>query len=525
MKKVNFIIFCLLTAISVNAQNYRLLNAEGKSITEEKFKECDARGDYWIVKKGEYKGVFNPEKGLIIKCLYEEIRKNETANVFAVKKDGKWGVVDISGENLLELKYDEIKYFSDKIAIVDIDFYWVMIDYEGKTLVNDKYEDVSYSHDKNDNLNIWFKKGSNWELFSRTGEKLSTQPFSFIGEDGRRLKVVSNGWHKSGIIDTKTGKLVVPLQYDKVEVINFNLIKAAKCQIPYDGFGPSPRTDDYLYGIYSVSLQKEVVPCTFDRIMVMKNHIKAIIRHGFPSYYTDKGETINPDQLEQTKGLQPLTGTKEEKKALIESLFWKTEPNATGYYKVKNEKYEIGLINLDQQFIIPFGLHKDLTTLTATTFVIKGSRGYWSIINEEGNLMSERCSEVEIPQSDDTYYPFAFFKTYSFLRVYDLKGKELKGYYFNEIYPLTNQTSSSVTYRIYSIKTGTITDIQLSKDGQFTELDKPVEGENLIVPFKGEDGLFGLKKADGTIVEAAKNSDIKIKGTRNPIFVIYNPSK
>ena len=119
-----------------------------------------------------------------------------------------------------------------------------MVNYKGEKLVDGEYEDVSNFYKKEKGA-IWFQKDNQWNLFSRTGKKLTTQSFAYRGDEYGNIRTASNGWHKSGAIDAKTGKLVVPLQYDKITPLTDDLVEVAKCRYEFDGFGPQPRPDDY----------------------------------------------------------------------------------------------------------------------------------------------------------------------------------------------------------------------------------------------------------------------------------------
>lgn len=62
---------------------------------------------YYIkVKQGLLWGLLYKTE-LVIPCIYDEITPTNTG-YFAVKKDGKWGLVDTNGEVKVQLVFDEI---------------------------------------------------------------------------------------------------------------------------------------------------------------------------------------------------------------------------------------------------------------------------------------------------------------------------------------------------------------------------------------------------------------------------------
>lgn len=516
----------LLGTVAKAQYYYQFLNIDGTLLLEGEYADYKYQeGTHFPVKKDKSWGIVDMEKGLLVDCIYEDVQLSQNSSkVFAVKKDGKWGVIDAEGNMLLKAEYGEVKSFDEEVAIVDKDFYWVLVNYKGDVLVAGEYEDASMSSSKE---SIWFKKDNHWELFSRAGKKLSSQSFSWVDVSGNRRKV-SKGWHKTGVIDAETGKIVVPLKYDQVNVINHNLVEVAKCQIAYDGFGPTPRPHDYLYGIYSIALQKEVVPCTFDEITVKNNHIKAVLKGtaSRSSYYTDQGLKVSFEKLESVKGLDAIKGTKAEKEALLKATFRAAMPTLGGYYVVENQKMEKALVNLDQHFIFPFGELLDIVPINENTFVVlkKSRNRNWAIMKlpyKWLTFMEGYYKNIEVPQSTTEAYPFVIFEKHRGFTVYNTKGEKLLA--TNKLLdPQTYETDTEAIYRMHDPSNAKVSYLKFSKDGKMEEVDKLEQKDEVAVLFKNTEGLYGLKKADGTILRAAAHKDIKMIGKEQPIFVLFD---
>lgn len=476
MKLYWIITICLLINLSLNAQTYQFVNTKGELISKQKFSDFRySQTTFLPVKKGDTWGILDIQKGLVIPCEYEEIQIDRAiSDVFALKKDGKWGIMNTTTTILLPFEYDEIKYFDDEVAIVSIDFYWVLVNYKGEKLVDGDYENTSQLSNKE---GIWFEKDNSWTLFGRDGKQLSQETFAYKDDFGK-LRMVENGWHKTGAIDAQIGKIVVPLQYDKIKVVNDDLIEVAKCLIEYDGFGPFPRPSDFVYGIYSVSLQKEIVPCTFNKIEVSKEYIRAILV-GYSkksNYYNHQGKVLNPENIKPPTDLSRFEPMK-------------------------------------------------VVSMSATTHAIQRQNRDWGILNYENEEVKWLSfprgyfTEVKNLKVNDMFFPFVFFEGFSYTDIYDINGEMIHRTKYADLEKL-DEISEKVTYKNYDPKKGIFTYLQLSKDGKITELST-YSKDDLVIPFPNADGKFGLKKADGTIVLPAEHKSIERKVIgENSTFII-----
>lgn len=482
MKTYYIIFISLILNLSLNAQNFQLLNAEGQTIINEKFTKLKYPNSPFVpVQKGELWGILDIQKGSVTNYEYEDIGFNKSIpNLFAVKKDNLWGIINAEGKTLLPCKYEEIKFFDEELAIVSIDFYWVLINFKGEKLVDDEYE---HTADFTGKEAIWFKKGSQYDLYNRAGKKLFTQT-GWRNLDNETtsgfLQMVTNGWHKTGAFDIKTEKVVVPLQYDKVTIINDDLVEVAKCKIAYDGYGPSPRDGDFLYGIYSASLQKEIVPCTFDDVMVKEKYIKAVMV-GYATkgeFYSHQGKKLNPDNIQETNGIK--------KDDFLEIL-----PMSKKAFAIKRKNYKWGIAHFENNTI------------------------KWQAF-PTGSI-----KKVENVKTGETLLPFALFIGYSDTDIYDANGKKISHAPY-PIFEKINETATTATYRNYDIKTGKLAYFEFSKDGKVTK-KATVKEDNTPIPFQNADKKYGLKKADGTILTPAIHQNIRANQFgEHTVFVTYN---
>ena len=139
-------IFCIYNE---NKNTYSYIHANGSPLTEEVYsawREKGFRYSYDYLPSDGIAAVGVDRKGSIKPCfinlttlemLPSDSWEDITAfseGMAAVKKDGKWGYINTSGEYVLEPKYDLARPFSCGVAIVDIGDEWFIIDPQGNIL-------------------------------------------------------------------------------------------------------------------------------------------------------------------------------------------------------------------------------------------------------------------------------------------------------------------------------------------------------------------------------------------------------
>ena len=87
-----------------------------------------------------------------------------TTEPAAVKKDGKWGFISVSGEIVIEPVYEEAKSFSYGYAPVKKDGKWTLVDTSGKEILDADFADMG-SPTENGIVPVSFD-GNTWDLVS-----------------------------------------------------------------------------------------------------------------------------------------------------------------------------------------------------------------------------------------------------------------------------------------------------------------------------------------------------------------------
>lgn len=160
-----------------------------------------------------------------------------------VKIDGKWGLIDKSGKEVVKPKYDEAGNFSEDLAWVKLNEKYGFIDNSGKEVIKPKYDGAGNFSEGLAGVKIDGK----WGFIDKIGKEVVKPKYDW-GESFRAglAKVKLDG--KWGFID-KTGKEVVKPKYDRADSFSEGL-----ASVKLDG----------KYGFIDKS-GKEVVKPKYDR--------------------------------------------------------------------------------------------------------------------------------------------------------------------------------------------------------------------------------------------------------------------
>lgn len=160
---------------------------------------------------------------------------NTHAQEFFKDTNGKWGLVNKTGNIICPAKYDEISVFYEGMARVKLSNKYGFVDIEGKEIIAPKYQVASHFFDGMSIVNIggervivsplnYFASGGKWGYINKSGKKVipieyeSAMPFS----DGLAVvsKEIKNKYgHKNilfGYIN-KEGQEVIALKYQAAQ--------------------------------------------------------------------------------------------------------------------------------------------------------------------------------------------------------------------------------------------------------------------------------------------------------------------
>ena len=334
-------------------------------------------------------------------------------NILKVQKNNKYGLIDYSGKELLECKYDKISVITgvENSILVEIDGKVGLVNSQGNIIVNPEYKSISaltedykngYIVETLDNqygiidvnktvvlkpeyediLNIYsegkfvVKQNDNYIIIDKAGNTLLSEGFDEITEiNGNQVTVKVN--NKYGVITTD-GETLINSEYDSLK-------------FAFDDYYIAKKGS--LYGIVSES--GEELPFEYSSIVYRK-------QAGFIE--AEKEDSIETEILNSSLEVK-LTGIISECNEAKGYL----RLRKNGEYKYYNFKFEVkdskdilaankiflnkkdgkyGFIDKDGQIVVNY-IYDDATEQNSYGFASVKKDGKWGSIDADGNIKQE----------------------------------------------------------------------------------------------------------------------------------------
>lgn len=370
----------------------KILNEKNKEIFTqydkiEAINNKDENNNLWyepnvlkIQKNGKY-GLINLSGKNLLSADYEEITAvTGIKNSYKIKKDGKYGIVDNEGKIVIEPQYADIDILgkdnkSGFIVKNETGKYGIK-DYSNNQIIETKYDSIEKIY--NDNLYVVTVEGKQ-KIINKENTDILTNGFDSIKQilsnQENAVIYVKNG--KYGIMNL-SGEVILEAQYDKLEeakVGNFIAKKGDK------------------YGIISINNEPKI---PFNYNLILYNE-KADI-------YILEENNLNSNILNsnlETKATGMLIELNTEKgyfKLRIEDRYkyynFKFEekqekeifPNKTLFLSKKDGKY--GYIDKNDKVIVDYN-YDDALEQNDHGFVAVKKDGKWGSIDNKGNIVQE----------------------------------------------------------------------------------------------------------------------------------------
>ena len=317
--------------------------------------------------------------------------KNIELNYMSLYKDGNWGIINSSGETIIEPANGEMYEIPDKSKAVFVCTYDVStVDDTFKTkAVNDKnqelftgYENIFTVQNYDEKNNLWYEKNvlkvqkdGKFGLINLEGNEILPCEYDSIGtikgvENSLIVKKDSN----VGLVNN-TGKVIIPVEYSEIETIS----KDYK-----DGY--LVKNTDSKYGIIN-SEGNVVLECKYDDIKKIKDDNNYIVKEdGTWKVVAEDGTTFlegkvanaedmdNGNVIIKEKGKYSVINTNTDVKipADYSGIAYLFDDK---YVAIKDGKY--GVININNEEIVSFKYEN--ITYNKTTEYLKAK-------NEDGTI-------------------------------------------------------------------------------------------------------------------------------------------
>lgn len=364
-----------------------------------------------VKKDGKY-GMINLAGKQLVPCEYDEITAIENIkNAIKVKKDGKIGVVDSEGKVILPTQYAEVtnlgKDNKEGFIVKAENGKYGVVDYSNQAVLEAKYDAIENIHG-NDRYVI--KQAGKQILVKKDGTEVLNSGYDEIKEI---LKNIDNGiiYTKSGkygIMKT-TGEVTIPAEYEE--------LKEAKT-------GVFIAKQNGKYGI--INLQKE--------IKIEANYLSISYNEKADLYIAEKADyendiidnnfTIRQSgiliDLDDEKGYIELKQGEEYKYynfKFEEKNITEIKVNNTLFKSKKESKY--GFVDKEGKVIVDYQ-YDDVTEQNQYGYAGIKKDGKWGAVDKNGNVVQEPTYNL------DDYLKIEFIGRWHL-------GRDINMNYYNQI--------------------------------------------------------------------------------------------
>ena len=365
----------------INQKNEEIFKEYSKVEAIDNF---DSKQNIWyeddvlrVEKDGKY-GLINFEGKEVLPCDYDEITalKGVTNNLL-VKKDGKIGLVNEKGQTIVNTEYKDIKtlkegYKNEYIIVNDNNQYGI-ISTTGTVIIEPKYEDVKYL---NNSEMFAIKDAGVWKLINKDNQILIDGGYDNIIEAKGENVVVEKGG-KYGVVTTKNEEKI-PVEYEQIKY-TFSIYYIAKTGGKYGIINlNNEQVKDFNYinmdyvekGDFIQADVSDTETVIFDNNLSEKiNGIVSEINQekGYIKVYTNNEYKYYNFKFEEKKSSDILTSN---------NLF----------LSKKDGKY--GYVNKEGKVIVDY-IYEDGTEQNSCGFAAVKKDGVWGSINKVGAVELE----------------------------------------------------------------------------------------------------------------------------------------
>lgn len=359
----------------------------------EPMQNIDKNGNVWYeknvlkVQKNDKFGLIDLTGNEVIPIEYDEITViRGIENSFKVKKDDKYGIVDGDGKTVIQAQYADIdvlgKDNKSGFIIKNADGKYGIVDYSNAQILEAKYDSIEkvYGNDMYVvNLN------GKQKVVNKSGNDVLTTGFDSIkqilaNQENAVIFVKSN---KFGVMNT-SGEVVIESQYDSLEETKVGTFIASK---------------DGKYGIININ-KEEKLPFEYNSISFNE---KADLYVAEDSNFNSKILNSNLDvkasgillEINETKGYLKLRvdnvnkyyNFKFEEKSNIELL-----KGNTLFLSKKDNKY--GFVNKDGIVMVDY-IYDDATEQNEFGYASVKKDGLWGCVNSKGEVTISPAYSLE----------------------------------------------------------------------------------------------------------------------------------
>ena len=343
----------------------------------------DNNNDIWyesnclkVKKDGKY-GLIDLNGSEILSCVYDEITPIKgVENSLIIKKEESYGLVNASGNIIIEPEYKQISAltndYKNGYVVKNNDGLFGIIGIDKNKILDCKYSDIK--HVCGGGLYI-AHNGDNWVVLKNSedaGTELKQKDIKSINNEN--MVFVSDG--KYGIISNEQEEKIAA-EYQYIEHVfldnyiakkddKFGVIKSSNetaVEFEYDTLSYD-KDADILVGTKNGDESKYLIDRTLASKVTCKNYT---VRNGYIRAFTGDDYKIYNLKLEEKSNRDAYA-------------------NNTLYVAKNDGKY--GLVNKDGKLVVSYQ-YEDITEQNEYGYVAVKKDGKWGIIDQYGNIASE----------------------------------------------------------------------------------------------------------------------------------------
>lgn len=318
-----------------------------------------------VVKKEDKFGIVDEQNNQILPIEFEEIDSLFTNNVFACKKDSKWGVVNSNNQVVIDYNYLSC-VINSKCIIVKSSKNEQMFDFEGKAIQETTYDKI---YGTNDDFMI-IEKSDKYGVYSLADNK------EIIAPSYKRIEYISNGLFS---VQKSNKNAIVNKENEELTEYKYNNISALE--------GTSLiECTDASNSILLDSNMQEIATLDKFSITLKDNYIIAT-KDEKVKYYDFNGMEITAKEACKDNKL---------------------------FVDIKDDKY--GYVDNQDNVVVDYD-YDDAIEFNKKGFAAIKKDGKWAVINSAGNIITEFIYEFK-NKEDINFIGSWYLKTNEILQYY-----------------------------------------------------------------------------------------------------------
>ena len=376
----------------------KALNSKNEEIfTEysqiEALENFDKNNNLWYednvlkVQKDNKYGLIDLSGQEILPCEYDDITVVAgVKNSIKVQKDGKYGLVTTEGTTILEPKYNDILNFGEDYKngyiVINAEKKYGVVDYLGKQLLEEKYEKVEQIYGKNFFV---IKEAEKQKLINASGEVILESGYDTIKQilGYTTQGIVFKTGEKYGVMNASKETLI-PAEYDDLKEIKDDVFIAKKA----DKYGiinlKNEAKVDFIYTSISYDSTADLIIAEDEKFKsnIIDNNFEVKLQGIVLETNDEKGYLkIRIDNENKYYNF------KFEEKQAKDIL-------ATNTLFLSKQDGKYGFVNTKGEVVVDY-LYDDATEQNDAGFAAIKKDGKWGSIDINGNVVIEPTYDLE----------------------------------------------------------------------------------------------------------------------------------